>query len=191
MRAWPRILVLGGSADAGSAAARLAALAAKRLALSETAPALISLADFALPLYDEAYAPGLPVAAAALARLFAAHQGIMIVTPEHNASVPARLKSALDWTARARAPGVARDRAFAIAGAAEGDGAGPRARAQRAAAHLRDILALGLEASVLDETLIVAGTAAFDERGELRDAEAGATLGRILRRLGDEAARHG
>ena len=48
----PKILVMAGSLRAGSHNARLAALAAKELALAEADVTRISLADYPLPLFD-------------------------------------------------------------------------------------------------------------------------------------------
>ena len=48
----PKILVIPGSLRTGSHNARLAALAAKELALAEAEVTRISLADYPLPLFD-------------------------------------------------------------------------------------------------------------------------------------------
>ena len=50
--ATPKILVLPGSTRAGSHNVKLAALAAKELALIDIDVTLISLADYPLPLYE-------------------------------------------------------------------------------------------------------------------------------------------
>ena len=48
----PKILVFAGSIRTGSHNARLAALAAKELALADADVTRISLADYPLPIYD-------------------------------------------------------------------------------------------------------------------------------------------
>ena len=58
----PKILVIPGSLRTGSHNARLAALAAKELALAEAEVTRISLEDYPLPLFDADLErnPGLP-----------------------------------------------------------------------------------------------------------------------------------
>src|SRR5712691_6226777 len=95
----PKILVLAGSLRTGSHNARLAALAAKELALAAADVTRISLADYPLPIYDadlEARA-GPPFPALKLKQTFAAHQGIFIASPEYNASITPLVKNTIDW----------------------------------------------------------------------------------------------
>jgi NAD(P)H-dependent FMN reductase len=59
-----------------------------------------------------------------LKRMIGAHQGVLIVTPEYNASVPPLLKNAIDWVSRVHDPQEARGevfrgRAFALAAASQ------------------------------------------------------------------------
>ncbi len=90
-----KILVFAGSIRSGSLSARLAALAAKELALADADVTLISLADYPLPIYDGDLEDekGIPENAAKLARLIAANQGVFIATPEYNNSLPPLLKN--------------------------------------------------------------------------------------------------
>ena len=74
-------------------------------ALPELAPEgvtiepLGSIADF--PHYDaDLQAVGFPAAALAMAEKITAADGVIIVTPEYNYSVPGVLKNALDWLSR-------------------------------------------------------------------------------------------
>ncbi|MGB6937658.1 MAG: NAD(P)H-dependent oxidoreductase [Xanthobacteraceae bacterium] len=77
----PRILIIPGSLRTGSHNARLAALAAKELALLETEVTRISLEDYTLPLFDAdlVSAQGLPAAAVALKHMLLAHQGVFML----------------------------------------------------------------------------------------------------------------
>ena len=63
----PKILVIPGSLRTGSHNARLAALAAKELALAEAEVTRISLEDYPLPLFDAdlAASSGMPAIGAA------------------------------------------------------------------------------------------------------------------------------
>src|SRR5262249_59760870 len=100
----PKILVLAGSIRTGSFNGKLAAAAARQLALAEADVTLISLADYPMPLYDgnlEA-ASGPPENAHRLKRLMCLHHGVFITSPEYNASITPLLKNTLDWVSRVR-----------------------------------------------------------------------------------------
>ncbi|KAB2872773.1 MAG: NAD(P)H-dependent oxidoreductase [Bauldia sp.] len=185
----PRILVFAGSIRTGSLSARLAALAAKELALADAEVTKISLADYPLPIYDgdlEAK-KGIPDNAARLARLIAAQQGVFIATPEYNNSVPPLLKNAIDWVSRVEASGPARyrDKVFGIGSTSDGMIGGARALID-----LRKIVQAGLGA-ILIPTKIEIGRAqdAFDEAGELIPEAPAKLLKRLCRQLVDIAGR--
>lgn len=96
--------------------------------------------------------------------------GIMIVTPEYNWSVPGVLKNALDWTSRVEKVFIGKP--VMTLGATPG-----MVGTVRAQLHLRDILAApGIQARVLppggNEVLISAAHQKFDEHsGQLVDEE--------------------
>jgi NAD(P)H-dependent FMN reductase len=177
-----RILVVPGSLRSGSLNVRLAAAATKALALAGAEPTRISLADYPLPLYDAGReaSDGVPREAEALAQLIAAHAGVLIVTPEYNASLPPLVKNALDWVSRVRLRGepplaMFHRRAFAIASASE-----QRFGGARALMALRQVLTLGLGAVVIPTELALGHAAtAFDDADALA-AEADATRLRAL-----------
>jgi chromate reductase len=80
-----------------------------------------------IPLYDgdvEAE-QGIPPAVQQLKARIAAADGLLIVTPEYNNSMPGVLKNAIDWLTRPPAdiPHVFRGRPVAIMGATPGQGA--------------------------------------------------------------------
>ena len=58
----------------------------------------------------------MPKHAVNLKRMIGAHDGVLIVTPEYNSSLPALLKNAIDWVSRVQdahetqGPGVSRPR---------------------------------------------------------------------------------
>ena len=97
-----KILVIPGSLRTGSLNARLAAVAAHELAQMGAEVTRISLSDFPLPIYDGDLQAksGVPKHAVNLKRMIGAHHGALIVTPEHNSSVPALVKNTIDWLSR-------------------------------------------------------------------------------------------
>jgi chromate reductase, NAD(P)H dehydrogenase (quinone) len=129
-----KILVIPGSLRTGSLNAKLAATIAAELAQAGSDVTRISLADFPLPIYDGDLQAksGIPKPAINLKRMIASHHGVLIVTPEYNASIPSLLKNAIDWVSRVQDPHEARgevfrNRAFAIAAASGGRLGGSRA----------------------------------------------------------------
>ncbi|MBI4900078.1 MAG: NAD(P)H-dependent oxidoreductase [Actinobacteria bacterium] len=55
-----------------------------------------------LPLYSQDYDEDYPAPARALKEALAATDGVLLVTPEYNRSIPGCLKNALDWASRPR-----------------------------------------------------------------------------------------
>ena len=182
----PKILVFAGSIRTGSFKARLAALAAKELALAGCDVTRISLEDYPLPLYDadDELKNGVPVNAASLKTMMAAHQGVFIASPEYNASVTPLLKNTIDWVSRVRERGEAplavfKHRVFALGGASDSPYG-----ALRSLMTLRQILELGCGALVLPEQVTVFhASEAFDEMDNLKDERAAAALKRLVQRL--------
>lgn len=185
-----KILVIPGSLRTGSFNARLAAVAAKELALLDVNVTLISLADYPLPIYDGDLESksGMPSNAANLKRMIGSHHGVLIITPEYNASVPPLLKNAIDWATRARDRNetfgqVFRDRAFAIGAASEEKFGG-----LRGLMALRQILALGCGATVIPKQIALSfADQAFDEMDRLKDPSDAEMLRGTLRQLIDAA----
>ena len=186
----PSILVFAGSIRSGSHNAKLAALAAKELALTGAGVTLISLADYPLPIYDgdDETRSGVPSNARNLKRMMVEHQGVFIASPEYNASVTPLLKNTIDWVSRVRERGepplaVFKDRAFAIGGASDG-----AYGALRSLMALRQVLELGCGALVLPEQITVfRASEAFDEMDNLKEERAAAQLKRVVQRLADTA----
>jgi len=185
-----KILVIPGSLRTGSFNARLAALAAKELALAGVEVTRVSLADYPLPIYDadlEAQS-GVPKPAVDLKHMMGQHQGVLLVSPEYNASVPPLLKNAIDWVSRVRERGepplqVYRSRAFAIAAASAGKFGG-----MRVLMALRQILTLGLGATVIPQQMALSGADhAFNDDDQLKDTRDAEALRGVVRQLIDVA----
>ncbi len=186
----PKILVFAGSIRTGSFNARLAALAAKELALAGADVTRISLEDYPLPIYDgdDEAKSGVPANARKLKEMMAAHRGVFVASPEYNASVTPLLKNTIDWISRVRERGepplgVFKGRAFALGGASDSPYG-----ALRSLMALRQVLELGCGALVLPEQITVFhASEAFDDMDNLKDERAAASLKRVVQRLTEVA----
>jgi len=187
----PKILIIPGSLRAGSRNAKLAAAAADAFAQAGLDVTRISLGDFALPIYDGDLQAksGVPKNAINLKRMMAAHQGILVVTPEYNSSIPALVKNSIDWVSRVQDPHesrgqVFRERAFAIAAASEG-----RLGGTRALAALRLILS-ACHATVIPNQLALSfADEAYDDMDRLKHPADIEALQALVRQLIDFAQR--
>jgi NAD(P)H-dependent FMN reductase len=186
-----KILVIPGSFRSGSLNAKLAAAAAHELALAGADVTRISLADFPLPIYDGDLQAksGVPKHAVNLKRMIGTHHGVLIVTPEHNSSVPALVKNAIDWVSRVQDPHetrgqVFRERVFAIAAAS-----GSRLGGTRALAALRLILS-ACQATVIPSQLALSfAEQAYDDMDHLKHPADVAALQALVRQLIDLSQR--
>lgn len=116
-----RVLGIAGSLRAGSLNAALLRAAAG-LAPEGITLEIASIAG--IPLYDgdlEA-ASGIPQPVSALKERIAAADGLLLVTPEYNHSIPGVFKNAIDWLSRPPAdiPRVFAGRPVALIGASPG-----------------------------------------------------------------------
>jgi chromate reductase len=114
--------------------------------------ALGSVGD--LPHYDaDLQAEGFPAAVTAMATAIAEADGVIVVTPEYNYSVPGTLKNALDWLSR-MSPQPFIGKPVAIQTASPGVLGGVRAQY-----HLRQIFVF-LDAQVLNKPEVMVGSVA-------------------------------
>ncbi len=174
----PKILVFAGSIRTGALSGKLAAAAAKELALNDADVTKLSLGDYELPIYNGDFEKekGVPENAKKLARQIAAHHGVFIATPEYNNTMPPLLKNTIDWISRLKGNEVAyRNRVFGIGSTSDGPVGGARALID-----LRKVIMPGLGAIVIPEKVEIGrAQEAFDESGNLI-AEAPAKLLKAL-----------
>jgi NAD(P)H-dependent FMN reductase len=99
-----RYLVFAASLRAESLNTRLARLAARAIAGHGGIVDAAAMRDFDCPSYDqdEQARSGLPAGALELCRRVEASDGVVIASPEYNASLPGVLKNAIDWASRQR-----------------------------------------------------------------------------------------
>ena len=184
-----KILVIPGSLRTGSINVKLAAAAVDELARADVEVSRLSLGDYPLPIYDGDLEEnsGVPLHAVNLKRMIGAHDGVLIVTPEYNSSLPPLLKSAIDWVTRVQDRGetqgeVFRGRPFAIASASEGKLGGARCLAA-----LRLILS-GCRATVIPNQLALSfADQAYDDRDRLKHPGDKTALKDMARQLIDVA----
>jgi len=118
-----RIIGIAGSLRRGSYNAALLR-AARELAPADAPVEIATIAS--IPLYDGDLESeqGIPDPVAKLKETIAASDGLLLVTPEYNKSMPGVLKNAIDWLSRPPkdTPRVFGDKPVAIMGATPGMG---------------------------------------------------------------------
>ncbi len=107
------------------------------------------------PIYNFAvqHDQGIPADVTLLGNAILAADGVVIVTPEYNFSIPGGLKNAIDWLSRMKEPSPFAGKPFAIQSATNGSVGGARMQY-----HLRQVLN-GLNAFVLNSPEIFIGNA--------------------------------
>ena len=180
-----KILIIPGSLRTGSHNAKLAMVAASEFARAGADVTRISLDDYPLPIYDGDLQAesGVPKNAVNLKRMMGSHDGVLIVTPEYNSSVPPLVKNAIDWITRVQDPHesrgqVFRERPFAIAAASEG-----RLGGTRALAALRLILSACHATVVPNQMALSFADQAYDDMDRLRKEADIEALKALVRQL--------
>jgi chromate reductase len=171
------ILGLCGSLREHSYNRRLLAAAAQELPDDAVFLAFEEL-DKIPPYNEDIDARETPVAVRALRGAIAAASGILITTPEYNASVPGLLKNAIDWASRPYPDHVLRGKPVVVASASISPYGATLAQAE-----LRRVLKV-VGAHVLEAELAVAEAHnAFAADGRLADAELRLELASLVQAL--------
>ena len=175
-----RILVFAGSARQASLNRQLARLGAEAVRAAGAEATLIDLGDYPMPIYhgDLEAADGVPPKAVELGRLIVAHDGLLIASPENNASVSSLLKNTIDWLSRIREFDPLSGKTAALMAASPGALGGVRGLY-----HLRAILnTLGTEV-IAQQFLLPRANQAFGADGQFIDPKQGAQLAKLAQRL--------
>lgn len=179
-----RVLVFAGSLRRESFNKKLARIAADDARAAGAEVTLLDLRDVPMPPYDEDIetASGLPDGAKRFKALLAAHDAVIVASPEYNSSIPGVLKNAIDWASRAE-PGekalVAFDgKVLGLMSASPGPFGGLRAliTVRAILGHMRMIV-------VPDQVSIPKAHEAFDADGALRDARQAESVRRVAARV--------
>ncbi|MDP1661607.1 MAG: NAD(P)H-dependent oxidoreductase [Phycisphaerales bacterium] len=169
----PRILALAGSTRKESFNRKMLKLAADAARAAGGTVTHVELADFPMPIFDQDLeaAEGAPPKAAALRKLFAEHQGLLIASPEYNSSVTPLLKNTLDWVSRPSPVEAFKGKVACLIGASPG-----MSGALRSMAALRSILGnIGVIVLPSQVSVTKAGDA-FEADGTLKDAKLRASV---------------
>ena len=185
----PKILVFAGSIRAGAFSVRTADAATKELALQGAEVTRISLADYPLPIMDQDLEreKGVPENALRLGRMIAAHDGVLVASPEYNSSIPPLLKNSIDWVSRIRrdngrtfAP--LSGKVFALCSSSDSAFGGARGLY-----HLRSVLMACRAEIITPQCSVSRASEAFDEEGGLRDERLRQSMETVCRTLIERA----
>lgn len=146
---------------------------------------MVSLDD--VPMYNQDLENDLPASVVRIKKTVAESDGVLIVTPEYNRSIPPVLKNALDWCSRPYGKGVWAGKPTALAGTSPG--AVGTAAAQ---SHLRSVMTmLGMIVMGAPEVYVVWNPQYFDATGRVAEENNRLYLQSYLTKFADWIRRHG
>lgn len=183
-----RLLLIAGSARRGALSVELRD-AARRVAEGEGAEThVLDLRELALPLYDGDHeaAHGVPAGARQLRDAIAAHDAVLLVTPEYNGFPTPLVVNAFDWLSRLPAEAgalagvaVTANKPTALLSSSPGAIGGLRAMN-----FLRQYLQMAFGMLVVPRQHAVGhANAVFDELGAFKDEKAGQAVHAVVQAL--------
>ena len=181
-----RVLFIAGSARNGAWSMKLRDAARQVADAAGAHSSVLDLRALALPLYDgdlEA-AQGVPAGAESLRDAIAAHDALLIATPEYNGFPTPLFINAFDWLSRLK-DGLATTAGKPVALVASSPGALGGLRSMN---FLRQYLQMAFQMLVLPRQQAVSkANEAFTAEGGLADARAAAVLDGVVKALLREA----
>lgn len=140
-----------------------------------------------VPMFNQDFEDDVPEPVRRIRHAVADADGVLLVTPEYNRSIPPVLQNALDWCSRPYGKGVWAGKPAALAGASPG--AVGTAAAQ---AHLRSVMVmLGMCVMGQPEVCVQWTPDYLTEKGEVRDGKNRAFLAQFLAMFAAWVERHG
>ena len=134
-----------------------------RLAAGKLDCALVDIAD--LPLFSQDDEADPPPAVTRMKEAVKSADAVLFVTPEHNRSIPAALKNAIDWATRPPAESAFKGKVAALTGASKG-----KISTAIAQQHLRAIVSGHFDALLgKPEAFLNYRDDMFDETGDVTD----------------------
>ncbi|PSH67169.1 MULTISPECIES: NADPH-dependent FMN reductase [Phyllobacterium] len=183
----PKILVFAGSNRTGAYSKQVANVAARTLVELGAEVTRIALIDYPLPIMDQDLEKekGIPENAMKLGRLFAAHDGILIASPEYNSSIPPLLKNTIDWVSRISKDGEKPFKPYAgkivgLCSSSEGNFGGARGLY-----HLRSVLMNVGTQIITEQCSVIRAHQAFAEDGSFLDDHTAKSMQRVCQSLID------
>ena len=183
----PKILAFAGSLREKSYNKRVLKTAIRGAEAAGAQVTEIDLRDYAIPIYnaDDQEKGGFPENAEKLQKILLEHDGLLIASPEYNASLPAALKNAIDWTSRANGDiklgQTFKGKVAAIMTASPGAFGGIRCLG-----HLRDVLTILLVSTLPSEIAVGKVHEMFDGDGaEMTDEKMKGILEHLGKSLAD------
>ena len=161
-----KVLGISGSLRRGSYNSALLR-AATRLMPADATLEVASIRG--IPLYDgDVEAQGIPATVTQLKEAIVSADGVLLVTPEYNNSIPGVFKNTIDWLSRPSADikRVFGGRPFALIGASPG----PFGTVQSQAAWLPVLRTLGTQPWFGGRLMVSRAATVFDDSGALKDA---------------------
>ena len=132
-----------------------------------------------IPLYDgDIEAQGIPASVSQLKEAIVSADGVLLVTPEYNNSIPGVFKNTIDWLSRPNtdARRVFGGRRIAIIGASPG----PFGTIMSQSAWLPVMRTLGVQLWTGGRLMVARASNVFDEGGTLKDAASADALKQFL-----------
>lgn len=178
-----KILAFAGSLRENSYNKRVVKVAIEGAKRAGAEVTYIDLKDYTMPIYnaDDQQANGFPENALKFQRLLSKHDGLLIASPEYNASLPGGLKNAIDWASRQsdefKMGEVFKGKIGAIMTASPGGFGGIRCLG-----HLRSVLTILLVNVLPSEIAVGKVNEMFDGNGEEMTDE---KMKKLLESLGE------